>query len=353
MKTNRIVQIAVIGLALLVILACGLTDRAVQQVKKAVPSAVPSEAVQFQAEDIRKATEATGVSLESGLEKLSGYRMSLHLEADGKEDDQQNAKHQLDILTERVQSRMLAHTKIVTDQSEDQVFEAFTVDRQTFIYKPQDKNNPCFLFTTGDNGTFELGRTSLDQIFSDLEQDKLIQSGEVVNGVKTDHYSVKNMQLMIGALDSYKAEIWLAQDGGYPVRFVGEADGKAKITAKEISGKLRWEYNLKDIDQVVDIPLPKECEQARQANSDIPVPADVNQKDIYGGVITFSSKDTPTVIADFYRSQLQAKGWKIDDESATDPLYIFHISKESRRMQVMVNPGTNGGSMVIISEFNP
>jgi hypothetical protein len=195
-----------------------------------------------------------------------------------------------------------------------------------------------------------MGLTRPEQMFGNLEKGDLIQSGEVVNGVKTDHYRVKDFQLALSAAASRQGEIWIAQDGGYTVKFSGEAQGQVGLGKTQAQGTMTWEYDLTEINRLAGISLPAECASAQQANEDIPVPSNASEKDIYGGVIAFSSPDAPGTVADYYRIELPANGWTISDESTDDPLYIFKIKKDDRKMQVMISPGENEGSAVIITQ---
>jgi hypothetical protein len=91
---------------------------------------------------------------------------------------------------------------------------------------------------------------------SDWSGFSLIEQGVTVNDVQTDHYRFQGA-VDVAGLEQVDAELWLAADGGYPVRF------HATETLSEGSqGTVTLEYNLTNINQALDIQVPPECEGA-------------------------------------------------------------------------------------------
>ena len=130
-------------------------------------------------------------------------------------------------------------------------------------------------------------------IVGGLKQAKLVGKGETVNGITADHYSFDQRAVTFGTFDSANGHVWLAQDGGYPVKYIGTASGKDTIMAgKSAEGTFTWEYNIEDANQVRSIALPKECE-GQQPAGDIPVPENATAKNSFGKLITFKSPMHP------------------------------------------------------------
>jgi hypothetical protein len=68
-------------------------------------------------------------------------------------------------------------------------------------------------------------------------------------------------------------------------------------------------------------------------------------------MLTFNSPDAPKTVADYFRKELIAKGWKITNDSAMDVVVMISIQKDTRKFQVMITPGDKGGSSVIITKM--
>lgn len=351
-NTKRIFFLIMIAAVCAASLACRFTGATPEAAPSATPEALV-EATPAPSAPAEAKAEPGILSFENSLEALSSYRLKVNVSVVGVGEDGKPVTRRLEILKEALKAKELSHTRIAVDPKAGNAFEEFIVGRQTLIYRPEDAENPCFLFTQSDTATYEMEMAQVDRIFADVEKDSLIAAGEQVNGVLSDRYSVTGLKLLAGSLESYQAEIWLATDDGYPVRFRGEGKGSMRLSGDEIRGQITWEVNLVDVNRVDAIPLPDVCEQARQANQDIPIPPNASERDIYGGVINFSSPDEPAKIAEFYRQELPANGWTITEETTNDPLYILLISQVDRQLQVMISPDETSGSLVIISEWNP
>lgn len=349
--------ITAVVLLLGISLACGISEQAAEQLGEAAEAiketALPLVATAAPALQLptREPTSGEEISFEDALDQLSSYRLRLVIEVAG--NDSGGEKHSMEIINEKIRAQSQIHSRVANGDGSGGGFELYGSNGETFIMQPDNLEKPCLLLSASAIIPFEIGLTSVDQIFKGLQKDQLIQAGEEVNGVKTDHYTGKGLSTLMGSLDSYEAEVWLAQYGEYPVRFTGEALGTIRLFDRETSGNIYWTYDLTDINQVVDIPLPSACEQARHVNEDLPVPWNASEKKIYGGVMTFTTPDDSKTVAEFYRSELPANGWTFEETVSTEMLYLMRISKVDRVMQLTISSVPTGGSLVVISDWNP
>ncbi|NJN68281.1 MAG: hypothetical protein HC884_17000 [Chloroflexaceae bacterium] len=105
----------------------------------------------------------------------------------------------------------------------------------------------------------------IEDMVGDLKGLELISQGESVNGVMANRYSLRDVHQAFGQTDMQaisevkKADVWIAQDGGYPVRIDIEATGTSRSGT---SGTYTLRYDLTDINQVGPITLPEACENA-------------------------------------------------------------------------------------------
>jgi hypothetical protein len=180
-----------------------------------------------------------------------------------------------------------------------------------------------------------------------IETESLIARGEMVNGIKADHYKLRKAALGFGGAIS-SGEMWVAQDGGYAVKLITTSDGTFNITADEIKGALTMEYNLTNINQVKEIVLPLECTKQAEGLSDLPMPTNATNVANLGGIYTFNSPDKPSVVADYFRKELPGKGWKITgDNSLGTDLLTLEIEKAGKKMSIMISTDGAGASVLI------
>jgi len=109
--------------------------------------------------------------------------------------------------------------------------------------------------------------TLCEEGFSDLDLGSLKGKEETVNGVKTLHYHVdkadiETMARLFGGLDTelqgvpdkFEADIWLAQDGNWPVKMKVKASGKDE-QKRDFSVEISMEVkNLNDSSIKIEPP---------------------------------------------------------------------------------------------------
>jgi hypothetical protein len=230
-------------------------------------------------------------------------------------------------------------------------FEFFQVGGTTYIFSAAGQEaQKCVGMTSGqDTGNMAAAFKPSDMI-GGLKQAKLVGKGETVNGVVADRYAFDQNALSFGTFASAQGEAWIAQDGGYLVKYVGTATGKDTfLSSKSAEGTFTWEYNLTDANHVGAIDLPKECE-GQQPADDIPVPESATDKAGFGKLITFKTPEAPVDVAAFYKQRMSKQGWEAGDESGFGDLQTLNYTKEGRKLSITITKEAQGGSTVMISE---
>src|SRR6185295_18215256 len=149
-------------------------------------------------------------------------------------------------------------------------------------------------------------------------------------------YGFDQNAISFGTFAAAQGDVWLAQDGGFLVKYVGTATGKnTALSSKMADGTFTWEYNVQDANQLEAIELPKECESAKPAD-DIPAPPNATDKSGFGRMMTFKTSDTPADVAAFYKRELPAQGWKAGDGNAMGELQMLSFSKGSRKLSITI-----------------
>lgn len=287
------------------------------------------------------------------LDDLESYRGLLNLTLQGQNQNGESVTRTLELVNEAIKAQNARHVSIRGDAinpgSDNGPAELFVMGEKTYIYTPISSAKPCFILSTAPSNFSNTAYERFTDLFSQLATGDLIAEGEVVNGVSSDHFAMGGAQFLFGSPTSQEGEIWLAQEGGYPVRFTGRAEGVFSLSSETITGSVHWEYNLLDVNLLAGISLPQACIDEENIGADIPILPDATDQTTYGGAISYNSPTAPAAAADFYRAQLPANGWEITNETASAPVFILSARKGDRSLQVNIGPGLENGCTILIT----
>ena len=287
-----------------------------------------------------------------GMESLESFRFRFVQSLQGTDDAGNSTNITVVNDQEVIKSLQIAHMRMetTTEVKPLQIVEVYRFGNEVYLL---DEGSECTAFTENldvlDADGTDLG---LSSIFSNLEIGNLIQQGEIINGVPTDRYQVNNVTMVNSTLSKVDAEIWYDQDGGFIVRFAGEAQGEAYSDAEDlnVSGTIRWEYDLTDMNSIIEIPLPESCQLAAEGGvNDLPVPDNAQELSIIGSMLSFNSSDDPSVLADFYRLEMPVAGYVLSDETVYDDFYVITYIKAEETITIMISGVNGGGSDAIIT----
>ncbi|MEM8532330.1 MAG: hypothetical protein AAGF95_15910 [Chloroflexota bacterium] len=304
-------------------------------------------------------TETRDLSdVENRLDELESYRIQFNISFDGTNDSGETESGSIEMMQTYIAESNNQHMRMASEDStaEDAsgTFEFFQIDGTTYTYTAEAEGEAqCFSFSSEED---TLGNDTMlqpDDFTEGVEEANLVGRGEVVNGVDTDHYEFDQADLSFGLFGSAKGEVWVAQDGGYMVRYLGEASGgNGLFGSGDVEGTVTWEYNLEDINAIEAIELPPECVGQGPAD-DIPVPDNATDQSSFSGFITFMSPDAPTDIATYYRDEMASQGWQSGEETAFGDFITLEFTKEERNLSITISADTeneNSVSNVMISE---
>jgi len=287
-----------------------------------------------------------------GMDALESFRFQFIQSLQGTDDGGNTTNITVVNDQEVIKSLQLAHMRMetTTEIKPLQILEVYRFGNEVYLL---DEVAECTAFTENldvlDADGTDLG---LSSIFSNLDVGNLKQQGEVINGMVTNRYQVKNVAMVNSTLTNVNAEIWYAQEGGFIVKFAGEAQGEAYSESENVnvSGTIHWEYNLTDINSIIEIPLPENCRLAAEGGvNDLPVPDNVQDLSIIGSMLSFNSPDEASVLADFYRLEMPVAGYVLSDETVYDDFYVITYSKAEETITIMISGVNSGGSDAIIT----
>jgi hypothetical protein len=287
-----------------------------------------------------------------GMDTLESFRFRFVQSLQGTDDAGNTTNITVVNDQEVIKSLQISHMRLetTTEVKPLQIVEVYRFGNEVYLL---GEGGECTAFTENldvlnADGT-DLG---LSSIFSNLEIGNLKQEGEETNGVLTNRYQVKNVVMVNSTLSKVDAEIWYAQEGGFIVRFAGEAQGEAYSEAEdlEVSGTIRWEYDLTDINSIIEIPLPENCQLAAEGGvNDLPVPDNAQELSIIGSMLSFNSPDDASILADFYRSEMPVAGYILSDETVFDDFFVITYIKAEETITIMISGVNAGGSDAIIT----
>jgi len=244
----------------------------------------------------------------------------------------------------------------VTDVKPLQTFEVYRYENDVYLFEsdnPTTNDAECTAFTENiDTLNLDGNDLGLSLLFSDLEIGDILEKNVLVNGIRVDRYRVNNVAMLNSSLSNVKAEIWYARNGGYVVRFNGEANGEAYSEEEEVnvSGTIRWQFDLTDVNAVTDIPLPVSCELVAEGGvNDVPLPENVQEISKIGSMLNFSSPDDASSLADYFRNEMVAAGYSLNDETIFDDFYVLTYRRAEETVTIIITGMDGGGSAAIIT----
>jgi hypothetical protein len=359
MKSNKPFFIPVIiALASLACLEGSFFERIPEQVNQYLPD--PGQVATLVIENVEEINAATPAladrqeNLEFGMADLESYSIHFVQSLDGKTDSNLPLKVKLVYTQSVINPLRIVHLITESDPDTENANKAefFRFGNQVYLLS---ENNICSTYTENLDITSpteaEFGMSS---VFSKLIPGKLLAQGVEVNGIMTDQYEVKELATHQYDLKDIKAQVWYAQDGGFIVKFNGQATGTAISTSQGLkgSGLLQWAYDLRDVNQIADIQLPQPCREVSQGGvNDIPMPENAMDVTKIGSMIIFKAPETVELVTEYYRKEMPLAGYQLKDEIDYEGMFIFNFSKEDENIMIMISSLEDGSEVMITVEM--
>ena len=174
---------------------------------------------------------------------------------------------------------------------------------------------------------------------------------ETVNGIPTAHYKLDVSGLeTLGYLNG-NGDVWVADPGNYVVKYVFQATGSDKFFGgtSNSEGTIKWDYEVSDVNQPIDIQPPADCGGAAE---DIPMMTDAQDQAAFGSTSTYSTPSKFEDVAAFYEKEMKAQGWtEAEGGMSAEGLSMKNYTKDGRNVQVMITADSGGGkTQVMITE---
>lgn len=162
-----------------------------------------------------------------------------------------------------------------------------------------------------------------------LKKGPRVGQGELVNGVKTDHYQVTGAQFITAKNEIVSGDVWVAQDGGYIVKAAGTVEADLEDD-RNVHGRGDWAFELTGINSTTITPDPL-CQQVEQ-KTDFPLPPDA--KDVFRdqNILSFSTPKTAQQTADYYKQALPPLGYAIEEQSipGDNSRFMWQVTRDGQ-----------------------
>ena len=292
------------------------------------------------------ASEITSVT--SGMDTLESYRATMMVSYAGTDANNQPQSVTTNVLQEFIRSSGDSHVKIDTSSTLSATLsssvEITTVGGVAYLQSAVDGKSQCVSFSSGDSLTQD--PLASNDVFGTLTNLKLVQKGEKINGILSDHYTFDETSFPNKDFDTAKGDIWLAQDGGFAVKVVGTGTGTVDLWQGK--GTTTWDYQLQQVNNLAPLSVPDSC-TAASPSADYPIPANATNKSTFDKLTTFESPDSPADMAKYYADELTKAGWKETNRTELAGMYMLTYSKDAQELSLTISPGASGsGSTVMI-----
>ena len=321
----------------LLLLACALSEMGAQL--NSVNSTNPA------ASATRPAAQSGDLELDASTNGIPTYRVQMLVYFTGQDDAGQAFQSTLTLAEEYDQAQAAQHLLAKTETSDQPPasFELYRLGEQVFLVSTEISSQAGCMRLDANQSNAQPALRPKD-IFTFIRLGDLVQSGETTNGFVTDHYKLAEAGLGVGSAQGWAGDVWVAQQGGFIVRFSGSAEGEATLTGRPGSGRLEWEYEL-NAEDTLSIGLPEDCSEI--GLPDVLLPDGAQNLMQVGTQVSFTSQAQAVDLADFYRRALVEDGWTINEDAGAGSIFTLNASRQEGSIQVLISALEQGCQVTI------
>ncbi len=317
-------------------------------------------------------------SINSALEKLDSYQSELTIGYDGTKGDGSPTSGGITMLQEAIKEPPAAHLRMefngdaAADMGGTGAFEMYSVEGTTYMQDPDSGEWMSFSADSGmDFGSMMFTADDFVDLPENAHRDLLPKT---VNGISTWHYTFTEKDIPPDPsmdITSAKGEVWIAKDGGYPVKLILEIDGQTKTGSEDANffsnGKMTINYELKSVNEKFTITVPEEAKNAGSMfggdtgstggdtggdtapNVDIPMPDDAKVDFSMAGMTSFTTASSVQDMIDFYKKEFGAMGWANDESGNFIDVSggMMEFTKDGNSIQVIIDGSSGDGTVSV------
>lgn len=349
-------------------------EKSAEEMAKEAEKAKEAVEDETQAAGEMEEVELNAESIRTTLQTLSSYRWQFNLSFDGVDNQGQSAQGQVEMLIESIKDPLAMHLRMqIEGQPAEElggpiVVEMYNVDDVAYMQNPDDGSWFSFPAEGGMTDFFEAGFFDPDEIIKLPDNAQRSSLPEEVNGISTWHYTFDEADVDDEnfTLDEAKGEIWVAREGGYPVKLVIEASGTSTNPELEdqlfSSGTINMTYELLDVNADFTIEVPEEALSAESfegslfdstdtSEIDLPIMEDAEVEFALEGLVSYTIQGNIADVVEFYKAELPQQGWSLqaDSEVVSEETALMTFTKEDEELSLVVSKEEDGSLSVVLS----
>jgi len=175
-------------------------------------------------------------------------------------------------------------------------------------------------------------------------------SGISINGIPSVQYQVKGLS----DKNTMQGQVWIAQDGGFIVRYTLSIQGDETIFGKGITGEKTFSYELSQVNSLSGPVLPPGCEPVL---TNFPVYADAKNLRRLPNGVDYTSQARPEEISQFYQNQLVNQGWilvSLNRSNPQKPVLVLADVEKHQSVAILLDASGGQGTWVsaLVRQWN-
>lgn len=296
---------------------------------------------------------------QANLAQLESYRMTVVSKMSGKTTDGKTIDSQTTYTQAMHRPSKTGYTLVVEDKpgAPSTRSELYSVGDMLYIYQRQDGKEICQPGMMAGMG--DMLRGIADAMTAPVQTGtaQLFNSGETVNGVLTDRYTLDQETINQFGATVEKADLWVARDGGYLVKYdltikvTSNTAGWAEMLgsgAQVSEGTIVYNWMLEDINKTT-ITIPSVCNE-QTVGVDLPLPqgtaVDIAMPNTTMGKVNTSIDS----VLSFFKTEYPKLGYELTYEYGdAQNGYILEFKKGSDEVMVQFSPMPDGSVQITLS----
>ena len=283
----------------------------------------------------------------TGLADLISYHASFHQDVTGNLDGKPFERHtHIELTRASGQSDFTRELQGTDEQAS--YFHAIATGKA--VYRWNTLEETC----QGEAGDLLPGETLEPAELLPLVLQTSKVGNETVNQIPTIHYHFDQNALPVTEpKPSISGEIWMAEQGGYLVKYALIAAMPSKTTGVGLEVAQSWTYELSQVNSVESVPLPTGC---MAVPVDIPAMPDATNVSRRSGIMEYETASGASQVVDFYFHNLGPLGWTAKQEEPTGELKIplgLAFFSGDLLLSIDVDNAEAGGLDVTLMIYNP
>ncbi|GIW03088.1 hypothetical protein [Roseiflexus sp.] len=296
--------------------------------------------------------------IQANLAQLESYRITVVSKMNGKTTDGKTIESQMTYTQALHRPSKTGYTLVVENRqgAPSTQSELYNVGDMLYIYQRQDGKELCQPRMMAGMG--DMLRGTADAMTDPLTGTaQLVNRGETVNGVLTDRYTLDQETINQFGATVEKADLWVARDGGYPVKYdltinvTSNATGWAAMLgggAPVSEGTIVYNWSLEDINKTT-ITLPSAC-SGQTVGVDLPLPAGT-QVDMMMPNTTMGKVNAGIdSVLTFFKTEYPKLGYELTDEYGdAQNGYILNFKKGADEVMVQFSTMSDGSVQITLT----